>query len=43
MKKLIGWAAGLIFAAIVIGTGVFLYKKSQKKPVISRRTPATTT
>jgi HlyD family secretion protein len=34
MKKLFGWAAGLIFAAIVIGTGVFLYKKSQKKPVI---------
>ena len=34
MKKLFGWAAGLIFAAIVIGTGVFLYKKSQKKPVV---------
>jgi len=34
MKKLFGWAAGLIFAAIVIGTGVFLYKKSQAKPVV---------
>lgn len=34
MKKVLGWLAGLTFAAIVIGTGVFLYKKSQKKPVI---------
>jgi HlyD family secretion protein len=34
MKKFFGWAAGILFAAIVIGTGVFLYKKSQKKPVV---------
>jgi HlyD family secretion protein len=34
MKKILGWAAGLVFAAIVIGTGVFLWKKSQVKPVV---------
>ena len=34
MKRFFGWAAGLFFAAIVIGTGAFLYKKSQTKPVI---------
>src|SRR6188768_414160 len=34
MKKFLGWAAALLFAVIVIGTGVFLYKKSQKKPVV---------
>jgi HlyD family secretion protein len=34
MKKLLGWAAGLVFAAIVIGTGLFLWKKSQVKPVV---------
>ena len=34
MKRFLGWAAGIVFAAIVIGTGVFLYKKSQTKPVV---------
>lgn len=34
MKKILGWALGLLFVAMLIGTGAFLYKKSQKKPVV---------
>lgn len=41
MKKILGWALGLLFAAMLIGTGAFLYKKSQKKPVIYQTVQAT--
>ncbi|MEZ5312550.1 MAG: efflux RND transporter periplasmic adaptor subunit [Thermoanaerobaculia bacterium] len=34
MKKFFGWLAGLAFAVIVIGTGVFLYKKSHTEPIV---------
>lgn len=34
MKKIIGVVLGIIFVLLVIGTAVFLYKKSNKKPVV---------
>lgn len=34
MKKVLGILLVLAFAALVVGTGVFLWKKSQKKPVV---------
>jgi HlyD family secretion protein len=34
MKKVLGIVLGVIFVLLVIGTGVFLYKKSTKKPVV---------
>ena len=34
MKKALGILVGLLFAAAVVATGVFLYKKSQVKPVV---------
>jgi len=34
MKKVLGILVGLVFVAIVVGTGVFLYKKSKVKPVV---------
>jgi HlyD family secretion protein len=34
MKKVLGILAALLFAAIVVWTGVFLYRKSQVKPVV---------
>jgi HlyD family secretion protein len=34
MKKILGILAGLVFVAIVVGTGVFLYKKSKAQPVV---------
>ena len=34
MKKAFGILAGLLFVVILVGTGVFLYKKSQRKPVV---------
>jgi HlyD family secretion protein len=34
MKKVLGIILGVIFVLLVIGTGVFLYKKSSKKPVV---------
>src|SRR5581483_3820949 len=34
MKKAFAILLGLVFVAAVVGTGVFLYRKSQKKPVV---------
>ena len=34
MKKVLGILAALLFAAVVIATGVFLFNKSQTKPVV---------
>jgi HlyD family secretion protein len=34
MKKFIGYAVLLLIAVVFIGTAVFLYNKSQEKPVI---------
>ena len=34
MKKVLGILLAIAFAALVVGTGVFLWKKSQKKPVV---------
>ncbi len=34
MKKIFGIVLGIIFVLLVAGTGVFLYKKSTKKPVV---------
>jgi HlyD family secretion protein len=34
MKKVLGILLALAFAVLVVGTGVFLWKKSQKKPVV---------
>ena len=34
MKKTLLILAGIVFLLIVVGTGVFLFKKSQKKPVV---------
>lgn len=34
MKRALGILAALLFAAIVVATGVFLYTKSQTKPVV---------
>jgi len=36
MKKILGILAALVFLALVVGTGVFLFKKSAKKPVVYR-------
>jgi len=43
MKKILGILAGLLFVAIVVGTGVFLYKKSKVQPVVFRTAQATYT
>jgi len=43
MKKIFGILAGLLFAVLIVGTGVFLYKKSQKKPVVYQTEQATLT
>jgi HlyD family secretion protein len=41
VKKLFGILAALVFLVLVVGTGVFLFKKSAKKPVVYRtETPA---
>lgn len=41
MKKVLGILAALVFLALVVGTGVFLFKKSAKKPVVYKtETPA---
>ena len=34
MKKFLGILLVVAFAVLVVGTGVFLWKKSQKKPVV---------
>src|SRR5688572_19834663 len=34
MKKTLLILAGIVFLLIVVGTGVFVVKKSQKKPVV---------
>lgn len=34
MKKILGILLALAFAVLVVGTGVFLWKKSEKKPVV---------
>jgi HlyD family secretion protein len=34
MKKFLGILLAIAFAVLVVGTGVFLWKKSQKKPVV---------
>ena len=34
MKKVLGIVAALLFAAVVVATGVFLFRKSQVKPVV---------
>jgi len=42
MKKVLGILAALLFAAVVIATGVFLFNKSQTKPVVYQTaSPAT--
>ena len=43
MKKVFGILAALLFAAIVVATGVFLYNKSQTKPVIYQTASPVTT
>lgn len=43
MKKVFGIVAALLFAAIVIATGVFLYNKSQTKPVVHQTASPVTT
>jgi len=40
MKKFFGILVGLLFAVGVVGTGVFLYKKSQVKPVVYKTSSA---
>ncbi len=34
MKRALGILVALVFLAVVVGTGVFLYNKSQEKPVV---------
>ena len=43
MKKVLGVLAALLFAAVVIATGVFLFKKSQAKPVVYQTASPVTT
>ena len=43
MKKVLGILAALLFAAVVIATGVFLFKKSQAKPVVYQTASPVTT
>jgi len=43
MKKVLGILAALLFAAIVIATGVFLFNKSQTKPVVYQTASPVTT
>ncbi|HSM14570.1 MAG TPA: efflux RND transporter periplasmic adaptor subunit [Thermoanaerobaculia bacterium] len=43
MKKFFGILAGLLFVVILVGTGVLLYKKSQRKPVVYQTAQATRT
>ncbi len=39
MKKVLGIVFGIVFLLLVVGTGVFLYKRSQKKPVVFSTSP----
>ena len=43
MKKVLGVLAALLFAAVVIATGVFLYKKSQTRPIVYQTASPVTT
>lgn len=43
MKKVFGILVALIFAAVVLATGVFLFKRSQTKPVIYQTVSPVTT
>jgi HlyD family secretion protein len=43
MKKFFGILAGLLFVVILAGTGVLLYKKSQRKPVVYQTAQASRT
>ncbi|MEO8502512.1 MAG: efflux RND transporter periplasmic adaptor subunit [Acidobacteriota bacterium] len=43
MKKVLGILAAVLFLALVVGTGVFLFKKSAKKPVVYRTETPTRT